>query len=158
MIRLNLAAGDKYFPGWVNVDSFGDQDVSSDVRKLPFPNDYADHAEAHHILEHIHRREAGPTLTEWFRVLKPGGKLVLELPCLDKMAKLIVEGEKNIRLTLLGLYGDPRDRRPNMDHKWAWSVGELKEMLYGIGFKEVVLEEPVFHIPTRDMRMTAVKP
>ena len=33
-IRLNLGAGDRHWPGWVNVDCIGDQDLISDVTKL----------------------------------------------------------------------------------------------------------------------------
>lgn len=157
-IRLHVGSGDKYWPGWTNCDLHGTQDVNCDIAKLPFESNYADELQAHHVLEHIHRSEALNVVSEWYRVLKSGAKLVLELPCLDKMAELIVKGEKNIRLTLLGLYGDPRDKRPNMDHKWGYSKAELTELLSGVGFKDIRIMEPVFHLPPRDMRVEAVKP
>jgi predicted SAM-dependent methyltransferase len=158
LVRLHVGAGDKQWPGWVNVDLHGEQDVNCDVRKLPFDPNHADEIQAHHVLEHLHRKDANVALADWFRVLKSGGRLVLELPCLDKMAEMIVKGEKNIRLTLLGLFGDPRDERPGMEHKWAYSKAELSDLLLGIGFKDVKVMEPVFHLPPRDMRLEAVKP
>ena len=157
-VRINLGAGDKYFPSWINCDKHGEQDVQCDAYPLPFPTDYADELWAIHLLEHIHRADAGKALYEWFRVLKRGGKLVLELPSLDKMAKLIVEGEKNMRLTVLGLYGDPRDPQPDMLHKWGWSQAELTDTLQGVNFQEIQFMEPVFHIPERDMRVECRKP
>jgi predicted SAM-dependent methyltransferase len=156
-VRLHLAAGDKYWPGWVNVDLHGEQDVNSDIRSLPFESNYADEIQAHHVIEHLHRKDTGPALGEWFRVLKPDGKLVLEMPCLDKIAKLIVDGEKNQRLTLLGLFGDPRDPKPDMLHKWCYSKAELTEVLCGVGFRDIKVMEPVFHLPPRDFRIEAVK-
>jgi ubiquinone/menaquinone biosynthesis C-methylase UbiE len=131
--------------------------VNCDIKELPFESNYASEIQAHHVLEHLHRRDAGPALYEWYRVLKPKGKIVLEMPCLDKIAKMIVDGEKNQRLTVLGLYGDPRDPKPGMLHQWGYTIGELTELLSGIGFREIEFKEPVFHIARRDMRCEAVK-
>lgn len=158
MIRINVGAGDKYMPGFINVDRHGDQDVLADTHPLPFHTDYADEIWAIHILEHLHRSEASKALYEWFRVLKPGGKLILELPCLDKIAWMIVNGEKNLRMTLLGLYGDPRDPKPDMMHQWCWSKAELHEALTNVAFTDIKDVTPVFHIPERDMRFEANKP
>lgn len=160
-IRINIGAGNKYMPGFLNCDRHGtdeDIDVRCDTHPLPFSTDYADEIWAIHILEHLHRREAPKALYEWFRVLKPGGKLILELPCLDKIAQSIVNGEKNIRLTLLGLYGDPRDEKPDMMHQWGWSKDELSDALSNVCFRNIQVKEPVFHIPERDMRIEAYKP
>ena len=161
MIRLNVGCGNKYMPGFLNVDRHGaddDIDVRSDTHPLPFATDFADELWAIHVLEHLHRSEAPKALYEWFRVLKPGGRLILELPCLDKIAQLIVNGEKNIRLTLLGLYGDPRDPKPDMMHQWCWSKDELTDTLSGVAFLDIQVKEPVFHLPARDMRVEARKP
>jgi len=158
MIRLNVGAGDKYIPGFINIDRHGNQDLNSDAFPLPFPTDHADELWAIHLLEHLHRGQASNVLTEWFRVLKPGGKLVIEVPCLDKIARMIVDGEKNLRLTLFGLFGDPRDGKPDMMHQWCWSKDELTEPLSSVGFQSVTVMEPIFHIAARDMRIEGVKP
>ena len=158
MIRLNVGAGDKFIPGFVNIDRHGNQDINSDAFPLPFPTDHADELWAIHLLEHLPRRDASPVLTEWFRVLKPGGKLVLELPCLDKIARLIVAGEKNMRLTVMGIFGDPRDPKPDMMHQWCWTEAELTEALCSVGFQRVTVCEPIFHIAARDMRIEGYKP
>ena len=159
-MRLQLGCGDRYWPGFTNVDKFNTQaDVLCDVQDLkPIKDEEATEIHAIHIFEHIGRLQVEPVLLEWLRVLKPGGKLVLEMPCLDKIAQMIIDKEKNIRLTLLGIYGDPRDQREGMMHQWGWTYEELEWQLKAVGFKDVRFEEPKFHIAKRDMRCIAFKP
>jgi ubiquinone/menaquinone biosynthesis C-methylase UbiE len=151
-------AGDKCWPGWVNVDANGDQDIVSDCRKLPFEADYADEIQCIHGVEHVPRIQVDNMLADWHRVMKRGAKLVLELPCLDKMAAHIVAGEKNIRLTTLGMYGDPRDKAPGMMHAWGYTREEISSILEQGGFARIEVKEPAFHIAERDMRVEAFKP
>lgn len=157
-MRLHLGSGDKHWPGWVNVDAYGEPDVISDCRKLPFGPDQADEIQSIHFIEHVPRLELENMLMDWHRVMKPGAKLAIEVPCLDKMAALIVAGEKNLRLTLLGIFGDPRDPKPGMMHAWAYTKAELSAALEQCGFTDIQVKEPIFHMPARDMRLEAVKP
>jgi predicted SAM-dependent methyltransferase len=157
-MKLHIGAGDKYWPGWVNCDAYGDQDVVTDCRKLPFDADYADELQAIHFIEHVPRMDVDNMMMDWHRVLKRGGKLVIEVPCLNKMAQRILDGERNIRLTTLGMFGDPRDPKPGMMHQWAYTKEELTEILSQAGFADVQYMEPKFHLPQRDMRIEAVKP
>jgi ubiquinone/menaquinone biosynthesis C-methylase UbiE len=156
-MRAHLGCGDKYWPGWVNVDGFTDCDIKSGVDVLPFKDGELSEIQAIHVFEHIDRMKADAVLKEWFRCLGSGGRLVLELPCLDKIAQMIVAGEKNMVMTLFGLYGDVRQSRKEMLHPWCWSKTELTEAITACGFKNVSVEEPVFHYSARDMRITATK-
>ncbi len=155
-LRLHLGSGNYLWPGWVNVDLSG-SDMDCDVTKLPLSDGVAKEIQGIHLFEHLDRMEANNILREWFRVLAPGGKLVLELPCMDKICKLYEAGERNVRYIQFGIFGDPRYRRPEMLHKWCWSQDELKEELQNAGFSRVEFEEPKFHVPLRDMRATAYK-
>lgn len=157
-MRLHLGCGQHLWPGWVNVDAHGEPDIVSDCRKLPFDADYADEIQAIHFIEHVPRMQLESMLSDWNRVMKPGGKLVVEIPSLDKIAAMIVAGEKNLRLTLLGIFGDPRDPRPGMLHSWAYTKAEIATALEQCGFERIEFMEPKFHLPARDMRIEAVKP
>lgn len=156
-VKLHLGAGEKYYPGWINVDIAGDQDVLTDLKKLPFDNEYADKIESIHVFEHFHRADVAGVLSEWNRVLKTGGEIVLEMPCLDEIAQKIVYGEKNLRMTLFGLFGDPNSDNEYMMHKWCWSREELAIELDRAGFKEIEFSKAQYHVPHRDMRVTAKK-
>lgn len=157
-VRLNVGCGDKFWPQFINVDKHAEPDVVCDGRKLTFANDYADEIHSIHFVEHVPRLEVDDMLVDWMRVLKPGGKLAIEVPCLNKMAQFIVDGEKNLALTLLGIFGDPRDKKPGMMHGWAYTKEELTDILLQAGYTDVEVKEPFFHVGKRDMRIEARKP
>lgn len=168
-IKLNIGCGAKLLKGFVNVDLAGNwcdvpPDVVADVTKpLPFPDNYADELHAYHVLEHFNRWEAPDILRDWMRVLKPGGLLVLELPCLDKIvmifAHALIEGkEADPRMTMWGLFGDPKYKNEAMCHRWCYSAAELGGGLEILGFVDVEQQMPKTHQPARDMRMIARKP
>ena len=120
-----------------------------------FEDGSVDEIQAIHLFEHLPRLEVESVLKEWVRVLKIGGKIVLEMPSMDKIAQLIVNGEKNIRLTLLGIFGD-LSNNPLMKHHWCWTNDEIEELFKTCGL-EVAFKEPVFHISDRDFRIEATK-
>lgn len=166
-VHLNIACGAKIWPGFVNIDfpsnwSKIKPDVECDVRKLTIPDDYADTAYAIHILEHFYRWETVDVLKEWRRVLKKGGKLVIEVPCLDRIVmyfKSCLELSKpiNEQMTMWGMYGDPIYKDPNMCHRWCFSAAELIDLMKEAGFENVSASSPEYHHPARDMRVTGYK-
>jgi predicted SAM-dependent methyltransferase len=176
-IRLDLGSGHKHEDGWVRVDFAVDRkkvcdkgngvtkegrpllpDVEADLRKLPFPNDYADEARAIHVIEHFQVWEAGEVLIEWHRVLKPGAELAIECPCLDKITKLLDVPNIPPYMTVWGLYGDPRLKDPLMMHHWCFTEIQMVRLMQSCGFESVRGEPPRFHQPARDMRIVGVKP
>lgn len=148
--RLHLGAGAYNWPGYVNLDS------ETDLQDLPFADGSVAEIHAIHLFEHLPRLEVDRYLKEWIRVLQPGGKLFLELPCLDKIARLICDGEINQRLTVLGLFGDPRDPDILMRHQWAYTTAEIRLVLEAAGFR-VQFAEPLYHYQVRDMRVIGEK-
>lgn len=156
-MKVHLGCGDKYWPGFVNVDGFTDCDIQSDIKKLPFKDGEVSEIHLIHAFEHIHRMECDEALSEWKRVLKSGGKLVIEVPCMDKIAQLIVNGEENQVYTLFGIFGDVRLNRPEMLHQWCWSKKEIWSVLEAHNFMNIEVMEPFFHFPRRDMRVVCFK-
>ncbi|MDP4302221.1 methyltransferase domain-containing protein [Leptothrix discophora] len=168
-VRINLGCGARHMAGFINVD-FGENwsgiapDVVADITKtLPFPDEHADEVHAYHVLEHILHWEVEPCLREWLRVLKPGGRLVLELPCLDKIlsifqAHLAAGTPAPVQLTMWGLFGDPGHKDVHMLHRWCYSEAELRHVLTRVGLVSITTEKALTHVPMRDMRMVGVKP
>jgi predicted SAM-dependent methyltransferase len=158
-LRLNLGSGSKRPPGYVNVDLPGSgADVECDIRALPYADGAADEVLAVHVLEHIPVADVAAVVTEWARVLKTGGRMVLELPCREKVFGFIAQGVTDPRLVLFPLYGDPRTHRTVADvHRWCWSKLEVAMLMRDAGLVDVTSEPPQFHVPMRDMRIVGVK-
>lgn len=172
LMRLNLGCGDKLLPGYVNVDVAPSRlgkspDVLCDLHALsPFPSDSADEVLAVHVVEHFWRWEVIDIIKEWRRVLKPGGKIILECPNLisacqefladpDRAAGAGPEGQRSMWV----FYGDPKWRDPLMVHRWGYTPQSLTAVLSEAGFVHIRQEPAQFKLrEPRDMRIVGEKP
>lgn len=132
------------------------------MTSLTFEDDYADAIVAIHLFEHLYRWEAEAALIEWKRVLRDGGELILEMPCMNKVFNYIRlalnAGEPLMPwCTWNALYGDPQYKSIPMTHKWGYTKEMIEELLLSVGFKNIRFEEPNYHFPIRDMRVVAIK-
>lgn len=96
--KLNLGCGrnknNKFPAPWLNVDIDGDcADFHCDIKKLPteWCNKF-DEIRASHVLEHFFMEEFDSVITEWLRVLKPGGLLRIIVPDFDIIIQALISG------------------------------------------------------------------
>lgn len=171
-VRLNLGCGDKILPGYINIDTASSRkskkpDHIADIRDLShIKTSIADEILAVHVIEHFHYWEVVPLLIGWKRILKPGGKLILECPNLLFACKKILESPKQAampdargQMSMWPLYGDPSWRDPLMCHKWAYTPDSLKSVLVESGFVNATQEPAQYKLrEPRDMRICAHKP
>lgn len=165
-MKLNIGCGHRRLHGYTGVDVVSREavDVVAPAHDIPLPDGCADEVLAVHLIEHVYAWEAPTLLAEWFRLLRSGGHLVLELPDAMKCARNLVngvQGRKPDQLHLWGLYGDDTLRDPLMMHKAGWWFGRLAPVVQGVGFVDVVERETVFHPAgrgVRDFRLEARKP
>lgn len=170
-LRLNLGCGDKHLPGYVNVDVAPTRagkrpDVVCDVRQLKaFADSTVDEVLAVHVVEHFWRWEIVEILREWKRVLKPGGRMVLECPNLLTACEELLKDPlnasqpgRNGQRTMWVFYGDPGWRDPLMCHHWNYTPASLKEVMEEAGFTNVRQEPAQFKLrEPRDMRLVGEK-
>jgi len=94
----------KIFKGMKNLDyTTGDlispwADVKMDVHDIPFEKNTFDVVICNHVLEHVD--DAHKVMTEFYRVMKPGGWGIFQVPIDSNNA--ITEEDKNVT--------DPKDR------------------------------------------------
>jgi SAM-dependent methyltransferase len=171
-VKLNLGCGNVLLPGYVNVDVAVERagwqpDVCCDIRDLAvFADNHADEVMAIHVIEHFYRWEVVDLLKEWVRVLKPGGRLVLECPNLvTACAELLKNPDAGSRPDQLGqrtmwcLYGDPAWKDPLMCHRWLYTPLSLAQVMHEAGLRQLEQTPPRFKLKhPRDMRVEGIKP
>lgn len=171
-VRLNLGCGDKILDGYVNVDagpsrSGRQPDMLCDPRRLePFADASADEILAIHAVVHYWRWEVVDILKEWVRVLKPGGRMVLECPNLASACQSLLQDpahrarpDKNGQTSMWVFYGDPAWRDPEMMNRWGYTPESLGEAMRAAGLVNIRQEPAQFKLrEPRDMRLVAEKP
>lgn len=100
--------------------------VMSDARSLPFSDGVFSVVYASHVLEHFHYRETYEVVTEWLRVLRPGGEFQLFVPNLEWIAMQILSGICDIHV-LHSLYGGQFFKGDL--HQTGFTPTTLKELL-----------------------------
>lgn len=171
-LRLNLGCGDKILPEYVNVDVVESRrgmrpDILCDLHSLtPFADNSADEILSVHVVEHFWRWEVRDILKEWVRVLKPGGKMLLECPNLESACREFLEDpglrareDQQGQRTMWVFYGDPAWKDPYMVHRWGYTPHSLGQLLAEVGLVDIRQEPAQFKLrEPRDMRITGVKP
>jgi len=171
LIKLNLGCGDKILDGYINIDVVESRagvkpDVICDLHDLSkFQSNSVDEILAVHVVEHFWQWEVTDILKEWIRVLKPGGKLILECPNLISAAE---EFLKNSDVAAMGgpegqrsmwvFYGDPGWKDPLMIHRWGYTPNSLATIMAAAGLTELKQEPAQFKLrEPRDMRIVGLK-
>jgi SAM-dependent methyltransferase len=170
-LRLHLGCGGERLSGFVNVDLYpaaeGEQDSSrqgcvadvfADIRKLGLPDRTVDEIFTSHTVEHFTRWQAEDMLRDWLRILKPGGRLVVEMPSFFRCVFwLLHPNEKKRAAARSQFYGNQHDRLDYETHRYVWAAGEFRTTLLGIGYRSVsVSHRTQTHVPWRDMRVVAI--
>lgn len=137
--------------------------MKCDIKTLPLPDAHADRIAAIHVVEHFYKWELDAVLKEWLRVLKPGGQLILELPCMEKVfgyiVRMVQQGlPMSPTFSWFAFYGDPKYESVAMTHKWGYTFKMLREVLVMAGYERVSYQKARYHFPERDMRLEAYKP
>ncbi|MDP2141278.1 MAG: methyltransferase domain-containing protein [Gammaproteobacteria bacterium] len=173
-MRINFACGKQVWPGFYNIDAVRNPKAPRDpellhalqfdpqgvlLNPVPLQDGCADEIHSMHFLEHVYAWEAPALLSEWRRLLKAGGRLVLELPNIEAAARNLLAG-MNDQMCMWPLYGDPGHRDPYMCHKYGYTPKTVQQLLIGNGFTRVVMMPPKTHgaRANRDMRVEARKP
>jgi SAM-dependent methyltransferase len=79
--RLNIGCGMKKLSGWINVDynpRFNPDVVWDIMKKGPFRDNDVDYIYCDNVLEHL--SDFVPAMRQFYRILKPGGKLKIISP------------------------------------------------------------------------------
>jgi len=136
-MKLNIGCGKKYDPDYCNIDLYEDlvADRLMSAFNLEFDDNICDEIKAIHIIEHLSFFETIYALSEFFRVLEPNGKLILETPDLEKTCQHYLKANGEQKKEILGwFFGIPHK---GLQHKLCFPSFLLIELLDNTGFENI---------------------
>ncbi len=147
-------------PEWhelrLDVDPGVEPDVVASITDMsPVPDASVDAVYSHHNIEHIFAHEVPLAMREFFRVLRPGGEVLLATPDLQNVARTIASGRLEDTLyrsgsgpisaldVVYGLRSDILTGREFMAHRTGFTRGTLARKLGAAGFAEIEVSRAV---------------
>lgn len=122
-------------------------DIRCDIRAIT-ENHFGkyDYVCAHHVLEHFRRMEAPSLVKHWVQLLKPGGKIVIYVPNVERAMRLILDPPPGTpagdRLYAWNqIYGDQEKPGAAWQHLNGFTMRKLEALLQGVpGLKDIKVE------------------
>ncbi len=153
--KLQIGAQSNSIEGWLNVDIEPKEDhvVYMDAtQKFPFPDQSMDYIFSEHMIEHISYEDAHFMLKECFRVLKPGGKIRIATPNLERLCEVVLNPNNPVNKTYIQHYSDRFQLPENptfvlnklfysFHHKFLHTESTLKSLLENSGFQDFSMKE-----------------
>lgn len=158
-----------HLDGYVNIDAdvraCADFYMGFDELRAAFAADSISEILMIHSLSYLNLWQAREFFTDAYQLLKPAGKLVIELPSIEKCAQHLLAnaGDQNEYLEAVrGIYAfDPTEIMNKINftpYSFGWSAWHLKSELSAVGFGGFSELAPHHHEqPWRDIRIEATK-
>lgn len=177
-LNLHLGCGGMNLEGWINIDLYeydlvdtsrsgAEYDVKMDIRALDIPDGSVANILLVHVIEHFVRWETVEMLGHYYRKLAKGGRLIVEMPDLDRVIEWYLAGTASKQMeTPLGtknkgftqFYGNQWSKLDFETHRYVWTQQEFREVLENAGFEKIKMSNDAqFHEKGRDMFVVAEK-
>ncbi|PTT76547.1 MULTISPECIES: class I SAM-dependent methyltransferase [unclassified Chryseobacterium] len=132
--RIKYVKGDNFSEGYSYPDT-----LHVDITRAPFEDQYFDFIICNHVLEHIEDDTAA--IRELYRILKPGGRAILQVPISEKLKKTY-ENKKvkttEMKIKYFGQRNHVRIYAWDYLHRLAWAGFQTQvfsfDQLYGAYF------------------------
>lgn len=135
-IKLNIGAGSTQIDGWIPIDrKLGHEalplpaKVNNNGQEVALDDNSVDEIRASHILEHFSFADARRALADWVRVLKPGGRIRLAVPDIDKV---LASADSRRLFWLMGGQTDADDF-----HRSAFDESRLRAFMEDVGIENI---------------------
>jgi len=163
-MKLNLASGQMYLDGYINIDNqsmyHGDMKVDhvADIFTLEWETNTVDEIILSHFAMYIPYQQMSILLKRWNGWLKKEGRLIIETGNIKNIAQFIVENEDPDLINgpngVMQLFG----WETTSGHKWAWCPETLSQLMYNTGYNNIQVGEGYFHNnKTRDFLIVGTK-
>jgi len=161
VLRLDIGGGGKTPEGvlrkrgeeYTSVDLV-DADVIAAMWELPFKDGEVHSIWSSHSLEHAPMAKVPVTLAEWFRVLRPGGRAIVQVPNFDYVARYWLTGGDRVWAEQMVFGTQANDGE---FHRCAFTAALLRGDLQAAGFEVKRVELRATH-GQETLQAVAVKP
>lgn len=130
-IRLNIGAGDHAIPGFISID----QRFGHKADQLDYADNSVDEVYASHVLEHFAIGDVQRVLREWVRVLKPGGRIRVAVPSVERALLLNKKFVSSWELTNRWICGGQTDAYDF--HLCSFTDESLERLMQSVGLRDV---------------------
>ncbi len=151
---LQIGAGANILDGWLNTNEakFSSRVIFLDAAKVfPFKDSTFDYVFSEHQIEHLTFQEGQFMLCECMRVLKPGGKIRIATPDLERLLGLYGPEQNEIQRRYIKWIGDAycREGGPcgaafvinnafyNWEHHFLYDFATLRDVMGKAGFVDI---------------------
>ena len=158
-VIVNVGCGHDIRKNAINVDLYDDRaDVKADAKNLSmFADGSVDVVIASQILEHFTFEEGKAALAEWFRVLRPGGELVVAVPDMDAVVVRWHDLPEEVKTaTMYFFYG--AQVGPGQVHMSGYTPYSLTQAVNKAGFEVIWMDKNKPPRPTPTVRIVGRKP
>lgn len=142
-MKLHLACGHRYIPGWIHVDmsEMAHINYSSTMDHLPFiNNNTVEIIYISHGLNYLAPGDVAGAFDEWYRVLEPNGTLRLSVPNLSAVWT-VYEKTNDISQLAGALYGRMNIKTPlgyrTVQHQAQYDTAALNRLFTTHGFYNI---------------------
>lgn len=138
-LKLDIGSSIERVEGYTSVDLYMPAEIRDDVTKLEqFTNESVEEVRVYHLLEHLKTDDVPIALGQIFRVLKPHGKIEIEVPDLVWLLEDFLNTPEMERWgwklqTLFGMQNHEGEF-----HRTGFSGPRLRQLLIRAGFEDVV--------------------
>lgn len=165
-IKLNIGSGGIEHPGYLSVDLHDRRaNIIMDVQKLDFPENSVSEILAIHVFEHLSPYKAADNLKAWWTILKPGGKLIMEMPDIEQLCKRFVNATTGERYGILNAVygsvnttGEGEPSEITSPHLFGWWPQSIWDHLSNAGFVNIQFGPEMFPHPESNMHVEGTKP
>jgi len=183
-VKLNLGGGPKRVEGFKNVDALewdGVTDIVQDLTKIPWviESNSVDEILMEECLEHISFKQTSSVLFECYRILKPGGKIHIQVPDCGKSMEYYINkqicecvphkakswdaykadskcfacGGKGMIHPNRWLYSFTGAQKHEFDtHKAIFDVPIMETHLKSVGFSDIHFEENIYKVVVKAIK------
>lgn len=152
-IRLHLGCGLVHRPGWINIDHYstGATDLMSRAVLLPFSNGVVDTIASRLVVEQLGYVGTLYALYEWWRVLVPGGTLIIETPDRPVTFKAAINHDTAPE-SLPWIFGS---EQVGFSHRYLFDADELIHLVVEAGFEIVSVQHMALDPAHPTLQLTA---